>query len=312
MIQREKILAAAVVTLLVLLAGRTFWGRYRDLVDDRERRVAAARQTLNEAKMALVRGQRAVERMQVWQEQSLPTDREVARSLYRTWLLEQCKQAGLTVDDVQPSQRSTVAPTQSAIGYTIAARGTLAATAKFLYAFYRSTMLQQITRLQLRPASGASQLSVTLTVEALILSGAAHDDKLPEGVSDRLARSSVDEYIDGIEGRNLLTVYRPPRPDPPPRTAREERPPPPKFDDAKFAFFSGTVQVNGRWQAWITVRTTGEVLRLYEGDEVNVGQFEGRVVSIGPRMIVVESDDQKLQVDLGENLRDGKTAGEPG
>lgn len=310
--QREKILAAAVIGLLVLFGGRSLWGKYQQMVGRRQQSVENAKNRLHEAKMTLIRGQQAVKQLELWQQQSLPSNREVAWSLYRTWLLSKCQDAGLAVDDVQLSQRSFSGPTQSTVGYTITARGTLGATTKLLFEFYRSTMLQQITRLQLRPAGGASQLNVTISVEALILSGATREDELPSGTSEQLAQSSVEEYVKDIESRNLFAVYRPPRPDPPPRTARRERPPPPEFDDAKFAFFSGTIKVNDRWQAWITVRTTGEVLRLYEGDELKVGLFDGHIVSISPRMIVVESGEEQLQVDLGDNLRDGKAAGEKG
>jgi hypothetical protein len=311
MTQREKILAAVVLAVLLLLGSKGLWGRYRDLVDQRQQELHTAQQQLADANVGLRRGQRALERLAAWQRQSLPADRESARSLYRTWLVERCEQAGLAVDDVQPSQRSISTAAQTAIGYTLIARGTVKSTITLLYEFYRSTMLHQITRLQIRPAGDASQLSVTLTVEALILPGATHAEQLPTGVSDRLAKASVEEYIESIVGRNLVAVYRPPRPDPPPRTAGQERPPP-QFDAAKHAYVTGIVQVNGRLQAWITVRTTGEVLRLFEGDALKVGLLDGHIVSIAPRMIVLECDDKQLQVSLGENLRDGKAIGEPG
>ena len=301
---------AAVLAVLVLWGGTRMWGRYTASLTAKHADLDAARERLLDASLALRRGQRAVDRLDAWQQRSLPANREVAQSLYRTWLLDQCKQAGLVVDDIQPNQRTISSATQTAVGYTITARGTVEAATRFLYDFYRSTMLHQITRLQLRPAGNASQLNVTITTEALILAGATHEDRLPAGVSDRLAKASVEEYLQSIDGRNLLAVYRPPRPEPPPQGARQDRPPPPQFDAAKHAYVTGIVQVDGRLQAWITVRTTGEVLRLFEGDAVKVGLLEGHVVSIAPRMIVIEFDDQQLQVNLGDNLRDGKAAGE--
>ena len=310
--KREKILAAAVLAVLVLLGTKTLVGKHRGLVETRRSDLETAQRKLEEAKVQLRRGERAVRRLAAWQDQSLPPQREVAQSLYRTWLLDACKQAGLAVDDIQPSQRLLSSAAQTAIGYTVTARGSVKAAVTLLYEFYRSTMLHQITRLQVRPSGDPSQLSVTLSVEALILPGATHEDQLPTGDSDRLAKESLEVYIESIDGRNLVAVYRPPRPDPPPQTARQERPPPPQFDAAKHAYVTGIVQVDGRLQAWITVRTTGEVLRLFEGDAVKVGLLDGHIVSIGPRMIVLECDDKQLQVSLGENLRDGKAIGEPG
>jgi hypothetical protein len=89
-------------------------------------------------------------------------------------------------------------------------------------------------------------------------------------------------------------------------TTAAARPEPPAFDDAKHAYVTGIVQVDGRLQAWITVRTTGEVLRLFEGDPVKVGLLEGKIVAIGPRMLVLESGEEQTRVELGKNLREGK------
>lgn len=172
-------------------------------------------------------------------------------------------------------------------------------------------MLQQITRLQLRPnGTDASQLSVTLQTEALILPGNTRED-VPEGTSNRLAKESADDYVKAIGERNLFATYSPPKPPGAPTdTVRKEPPPKPPFDDAKFAFVTGIVNVGGRPQAWITVRTTGEVLRLFEGDAVKVGLFDGQIVSIEPRAVVLKSGDEEFRVEVGHNLREPK--GKPG
>ena len=88
---------------------------------------------------------------------------------------------------------------------------------------------------------------------------------------------------------------------PPPGAARAASPKP-EFDDAMHAYFTATIQVDGRYQAWIHVRTTGETLRLFEGDAVKVGLFDGKIVSIEPRMLVVKCNDEELHVELGHNL----------
>ena len=58
-------------------------------------------------------------------------------------------------------------------------------------------------------------------------------------------------------------------------------------------------------QAWINVRTTGETLRVHEGDDVKVGALKGKVESIEPRLLVIKTDDEKpLRVQLGHSLRE--------
>lgn len=306
MTPREKILAAAVGAMVLLWGGNRLWTRYNASIAEKRSQRMAAEQRLGDATLQIARGEAAMLDLGAWQDRSLPNDRERAQSLYRVWLETQFKSAGLTVQEFQPQQRLAPAAGYSAIGYTINARGTTNAVTNFLYAYYRSNLLQQITRLQLRPDTNPQQLNVSLQTEALILPGAINE-ALPEGVDERTAKAAATDYATSIGGRNVFTVYRPPRPEPPPGVARDT-PPPPKFDDAKFAFFTGTVQVDGRYQAWIHIRTTNETLRVFEGDSVKVGAFDGKIVSIEPRLIVVKSGDDELRVQLGQNLRDGKTA----
>lgn len=305
---REKLLAAAVLGMLLLWGGGKLWGRYSDSVAAKRSALIAARQRLDDARFALEEGQMATRRLERWRARSLPADREVAQSAYRVWLETNFKQAGLTIDDIQPSQRFAPAAGYSAIGFTVTARGTIKSLTAFLREFYRSSLLQQITRLQLRPTTDPKLLNVTLQTEALVLAGTASEG-IPTEVVERPKRPTAAAYAESIDGRNLFSVYRPPRPAPPPRVARAA-PPKPNFDDAKFAYFTATIQVDGRYQAWIHVRTTNETLRLFAGDDVKVGLFDGKIVSIEPRSIVVKCDDEELRVELGHNLREGKAIAE--
>jgi hypothetical protein len=306
MTPREKILAAAVGAMVLLWGGNRMWTRYNTSIAEKRSQRLAAEQRLGDATLQIARGEAALHDLGAWQDRSLPTDREQAQSLYRVWLETELKKAGLSVQEFQPQQRLTPAAGYSAIGYTINARGPLKSVTNFLHAYYRSNLLQQITRLQLRPDTNPQQLNVSLQTEALVLPGTPNE-ALPEGVAERTAKPAATDYATSIGGRNVFTVYRPPRPDPPPRVARDT-PPPPKFDDAKFAFFTATIQVDGRYQAWIHIRTTNETLRLFEGDAVKVGAFDGKIVSIEPRSIVVKSGDEELRVQLGQSIRDGKAA----
>jgi hypothetical protein len=306
MTMREKMLAAAVAAMVLLWGGSRMWNRYNASIATKRTQLIAAQERLGEAKLALAQGEAAMSQLDDWQSRSLPADREAAQSLYRVWLETQLKAAGLTVEEFQPLQRLSPAAGYSAVGYTVNAHGPLKSLTNFMHEYYRSTLLQQITRLQLRRDVNPQQLKISLQTEALILPGTANEN-LPEGVAERTAKPAAADYAKSIDSRNVFTAYRPPRPEPPPSAARNT-PTPPKFDDAKFAYFTATIQVDGRYQAWIHIRTTNETLRLFEGDAVKVGQFDGKIVSIEPRSIVVKSGDEELRVELGQNLRDGKAA----
>ncbi len=301
---REKLLAAAVAALMLLWGGNRLWAKYNNSLAAKRAQLYAARERLSEAETNLQMGQFAMEQLDAWQARSLPADREAAPSLYRIWLEARLKDAGLSVDEFQPAQRVAPAAGFSAVGYTINARGSLKSLTNFLDAYYRSTLMQQITRLQLRPDTNPAHLNISLQTEALILPGTTNE-AIPEGVAGRSRKSKAADYVATIEGRNLFAVYKPPRPEPAPTAARPPRTRP-QFDDARHAYFTATIQVDGRCQAWIHVRTTNETLRVFAGDAVKVGQFDGQIVAIEPRSIIVKSGDDELRVELGHNLRDGK------
>jgi hypothetical protein len=312
MSQREKLLAAGVLALFLIWGGGKLWGRYNESLASGRTALIAAQSRLDDAKLALERGRLAVKQLEAWQGQSLPADRDVAQTLYREWLRAKCSDAGVTLDDIQTDRQTAPTAAYATIGYTITAHGSLKAVTTLLYSFYHSAQLQQITRMQVRPGAESGQLSLLLQIEALVLPGATTAAKLPEGVSNRLAKASADDYVKSITGRNLLSAYSPPHVEPPAGAANTE-PPKPKFDDAQFAFVTGIVEVDGRLQAWITVRTTAEELRVFAGDAVKVGQFEGKVVSIAPRMVVLQSDKEELHIGLGHSLREAaKPAAEAG
>src|SRR5262245_1730108 len=192
--KREKYLAAGLALLLLLFVGKSLLSSQRSASAQRNNELQAARQQLDKSTLAIASGRHAQKQMSKWQELSLPTDRDVAHTLYRSWLSQKIKEAGLTVEDINPNERTTVSTAYQSIGYVVEARGSLSAVTKFLYEFYRSEQLQQITKLQLTAAPGAPDLHVQLSVEALILPGATHKDKLPEGKSDRLKLAGAGDY----------------------------------------------------------------------------------------------------------------------
>ncbi|MEX0641753.1 MAG: hypothetical protein WD468_03580 [Pirellulales bacterium] len=303
--QREKILAAVLLCIAAAWGGKTLLQKHRDSVALHETELQNARQALQNANLSIASGRRAMRQLEKWQDLSLPTNRDVAHTLYHAWLLQKAKAAGLSVDDINPNERTAMSTSFQSIGYLIEARGTLSAVTKFLYEFYRSTQLQQITKLQLTANPGAPELRVQLQVEALILPGATHEDSLPDGKSDRLKLASISDYEKSIVGRDIFKIYTPPRPPSPPVVRAPPRPPAPKFDEASQAYVTGILGPPVNLQAWITVRTTGEVLRVHTGDDVKVGEFKGKVESISPLMIVIKTeDDKQLRVKLGNSLRD--------
>lgn len=308
MTKREQVLAAGVAGLVVLWGGWKLYNRYNAGLDARRSAVREAESKLEDAKLSLAKGQRAVRQMEELQNRSLPADRDKALSLYKAWLLAKAKAAGLNVDNIKPAPRTTASTAFDAIGYQMEASGTLSSVVSMLYEFYHSPQLHQITRLRLQRPLGSTQLQVTLEVEALCIKGAVATDKVPDFDPKRLKLKSESAYLKSLGERDLATVYAPPKPPAPPVVQREiPRPPPtPKFDQAELAKFTGSVEGGKGREAWIRVFTTGETLHLYAGDEVKVGTLEGLIESIDQLSLVLKIGDKRFRVALGDSLRNGK------
>jgi hypothetical protein len=306
MTQRERMLAGAIAAIVALYGAWWLFSGYGSALDSRSRQLADAEQRLTEVNRTVQKGREAVRKIGELQKRSLPADRDKAQSLYKAWLLSKAKAAGLTVNDIKLAARPTSSTAFDAIGYAIEANGPLPAVVSMLYEFYRSPMLQQITKLRLARPLGATQMQVTLEVEALCLPGAAATDALPEGDAKRLKLASAAEYQKSLVERDLATVYSPPRPPAPPSEKRETPPAPPKFDEAELAKLSATIGTGDKWQAWIYVRSTGETLHVVAGDKVKVGALEGTIESVENRALVLKTGDKKYRVAIGESLRGGK------
>ncbi|MHB0959806.1 MAG: cadherin repeat domain-containing protein [Pirellulaceae bacterium] len=114
---------------------------------------------------------------------------------------------------------------------------------------------------------------------------------------------------DGIPSKETSQTLRITVTDAPP----EEAPPPRRsFDEAKYTFVTGIVEVNGRRQVWLTVRSQGKWLRLFEGETFQVGEFEGTIVKIYPRHVEIQSRDSVVAVRYGQSISEGEVIRESG
>jgi hypothetical protein len=112
---------------------------------------------------------------------------------------------------------------------------------------------------------------------------------------------------DGIPAKETSQAIRIEVTDPPPAEPIQTRP---SFDDAKYTFVTGIVEVNGQRQVWLTIRTEGKWLRLREGDSFQVGSFEGKIAKIHPRHVEIESENTLVSVRYGQSINDGEILSE--
>ena len=67
-------------------------------------------------------------------------------------------------------------------------------------------------------------------------------------------------------------------------------------------FLTAVVQINEKPQAWFTVRTRDEVLKLSPGDPLWVGHFQGTVQQIAEHDVILESEGERWLMTVGESL----------
>ena len=122
------------------------------------------------------------------------------------------------------------------------------------------------------------------------------------------------------EARETITITAA-KPPPPAPVARRDPPPPPRprFEDAKFAYVTAITEVDGRRQLWLTIRDSGKLLKLQEGEQFEVAKFQASVRRIGVTEVEVAAGGEARKFGLGENLsqgeqlpRDESSAEEPG
>ncbi|TWT96945.1 hypothetical protein Pla108_27220 [Botrimarina colliarenosi] len=318
--QREKTLLGGIVGLIVLWFAWSGFTSYQAGYDRRERTLVELDEQLFDAGVDARRARQSLRRLEQYQEASLPIDPDVARSVYSAWLIDTIQQSGLELGSVKWASTRRYDNAATGVSFNATASGSPGAVTRLLDAYYRLDVLHQLTNLQLRPADDeGAEWSVTFTTIAMIVDGAIREAGLPEAPREpaRLDRPTADAYVDSVVGRNLFASYTPP---PPVRTeptkvvreAPKPKPTPPPFDDAEHASLSGIVGYGAAYEAWVVVRTTGETLRLHNGDALEVGQLKARVQSVSPREMIVEGDDGVLwTVELGEKLREAqKSAGD--
>jgi hypothetical protein len=286
--KREKILAGAVGAILgaVALSRGVSW--YRETLDANRAELREVEQELSQARTAKLRGQRAVTRLRRWQRQSLPTNPDIASSLYEDWLQRQLTEAGLKVSDLK-STKAMHAPNDrfQDFSFVVNAEGSLRQLTDFLSRFYRAGHLQRISRTSLAPAKNGDAISIEMTIDARAMRDAPHADKLSDREST-LELPSIEKLHAAISDRNFFSESR--------KTTEAPK------NEADQALVSGMIMGEKGWQMSVRLQDSGKMLYFNAGDSIQVGQFSGTVSEIDGRKAVVKAPSGDVQVFLGQKL----------
>jgi hypothetical protein len=297
--KRERILAIMLAAVVALFGLRIGYGRLSDAIGRRRAEIETLERQVSDKRFKQAQGIDATMRLAEFEKRSLPADVDLARTLYQNWIVEIADAAKLSRIHVEPGRATTAKSAYSKLPLHLRAHGTLEQAVRFMHAFYSAPHLHQMRDVTFRPGEGPD-LVLDFMVEALVLPGTTHK-ALSNEPGDRLA-ADVAEYVKTIAGRNPFAPYEPPPPPPRPVVRRPPPPGPPPFDPSKFAVLTAVVAQGGEPEAWIHVRTSGKLLKLREGDAVEIGPFRGTVARIEARRVEIEADGDRRVLDIGQNL----------
>ncbi len=250
--KREKIFAAIVASLLVVLAVYMIWPSGEDSLEGLRAKIASLdtfdkRKTDIQSKDAAplnldtllekiknkkidvqneaARLKKDTDRLPALLRRSLPSNTEAAKRAYQNWLRDLAKEKFKSVPSLiaQEPQELTyndkdAAKTRRTIyvkfHFTIKCQGTLEQLTRFLFDFYSAGHLHKICSINITPQKDRTQLDLNIAVDALSLPGSKQNDQLSTEKSNRLKLASLDAYNNKIVKRNPFVAYTPRNTDP--------------------------------------------------------------------------------------------------
>jgi co-chaperonin GroES (HSP10) len=298
MTQREKMLAGAVAAVGVLWGGMRGLDRYRTAVDRNEGIAAKAKNDLDDAEFAVQRGMKAKQRLIQWGKRSLPTDRDVAESLYQDWVRKELAAAGLTIEQVTDKTLNRRAPHYGELSVEARANGTLEQLSNFLYKFYAAPHLHRLSAATITPSENGSKLAIVLGIDALILTESPRKAELSSEAEQKLP-ATQEEFKTQLVSRNVFAPHTPGNPN---------------AGQAGGAEASTIVSAgDGGYHLWVRTESPDKTHKFKVGDKLEFADFKGTLVAIDGEQLLatIEKSDGKVVVRLGQKLSEAKKVDEP-
>ncbi len=251
--------------------------------DAQQKRIEKLEKDRTKAKKTLNRAKKTSHRIAEWEEQSLPADPSTARTVYQEWLVDVVDRSRLTTpsfDSGTPVLRNGI---YHSLTFSVRARGTLEQFTAFLYEFYRADFLHQIQSIGITPLRSAGLLDLSISIEAIAMTNSANAQDLPKAIVEEFADKDIT-YFSPIVRRNIFGIGG-------------------EADPANFTRLTAVTE-QGDTEAWFTLGSENRVIKLKQGEMLDVGQFTGTVAEIHPTDVILEARGERWLLSIGENLNE--------
>jgi hypothetical protein len=288
-----------------------------------------------------------------WRRLSLPTNSDTVSIEYDKYLSNLLDQSGfarlsytVTPRPVDAKSSPTIpgkGPVYTKLTFHIMADGSLSALIEFLKGFYRTGLMQQIRTLQVQrplttgPQESAQNLTMNLTIEALMVSGAEKREQLFARGNTRLAALDVAAGLCQAPtylAQGLWNVVGPSGPLGRRALAEPQRTyaaiagkdvffgdapvmasgrPQEDVDVTRFVYLTDITQEERRTQAWLYDRYNNHWTRLRASAGFDSFQcpaavdnptVRGRVVRIDNREVIFKVEDNYYTLHVGQSLEE--------
>ncbi len=211
-------MAGGVVGVMASVAGAFLFHQfYLVPLHERDLGIQNAREEVEERSKQFARIRAELPRLERFRQLSLPADVDLARREYENYLNDLLRDSGVDAT-VTPKSLETRTESKAAgkklpytrLTFTVLGHGTLESVVKFMEQFHGTGLLQQIKLISLqRPLTTGAQerpneLDVNLTVEALVVAGAARRPSLLPNIDPRVLIAATVGFGQGPGGLALV------------------------------------------------------------------------------------------------------------
>ena len=280
---RQRLMYFVLGAIVLFVGGDYVMKNYVDApLEQRQSRKEQLEKKIKAKKKELAAAKEAAKKLAIWEKSSLPSDTEIARSLYRTWLLELVEKSDFQSAHVDSGPATSRKGYYESLGFSVRGKGTLNQLVSFLFEFYRAGHLHKIQSLNLTPMGKGGGVDISLAVEALALPGAESKSQLSQVPSTKLAHASVTDYAI-IAQRNMFGAGG-------------------ESDISRQAFLTAIAQDGSEREVWFTLRSQDKLLKLRKGSQFEIGHFTGSVIDILDDDVILESVGERWLLSIGESL----------